>query len=162
MPYGKSNKQIQDEKSGFKMKSGAEGPMHKNFPSVFKNVDGKVNVFGGKGTVNTNTKAGKKILKEINSIPTTSSSEKGRITVKHNPKAKYGQTPPSSKQVKKTVYKPGGGQYGTWAKIGKKIAKIGSKALMGGIINPFSSEDPRVTEQLSKANTKKINYKKTY
>jgi len=90
------------------------------------------------------------------------SSEKSKITVKHNPKAKYGQTPPNGNKVKRTVYKPSGGQYGTWTKIGKGIAKIGGKALMGGIINPFSSEDPRVTKQLSKVNTKKINYNKTY
>jgi hypothetical protein len=87
---------------------------------------------------------------------------KGKITVKHNPNAQYGQTSPGGNKVKKTVYKPSGGQHGTWTKIGKSIAKIGSKALMGGIINPFSSEDPRVTKQLSKANTKKINYNKTY
>jgi len=31
MPYEKSNKKIQDEKSGFKMKSGATGPMYKNY-----------------------------------------------------------------------------------------------------------------------------------
>ena len=113
----------------FKMKASGynNSPMKKNFPSVFKNVDGK-----------------------------------GKITVKHNPEAKYGKTSPSSNQVKKTVYKPGGGQYGTWTKIGKGIAKVAGKALMGGIINPFSSEDPRATEQLSKANTKKINYNKTY
>ena len=149
----------------FKMKAGAEGPMKKNFPSAFKEDppgSKKVKVFGGRGTVNTNTQAGKNIIKEINSIPTTSSSEKARITVKHNPNAKYGKTSPSSNQVKKTVYKPGGGQYGTWAKIGKGIAKVAGKTLMGGIINPFSSEDPRVTEQVSKANTKKINNKKTY
>jgi len=111
------------------MKAGAEGPMKKNFPSVFKNGDGK---------------------------------GKGKITVKHNPNAKYGQTPPSSNQVKRTVYKPGGGQHGTWTKIGKKIANFGSKALMGGIINPLSSEDPRIVKQIQKANTKKINSKKTY
>ena len=66
----------------FKMKASGYGnsPMKKNFPSVFKNVDGKVNVFGGKGTVNTNTQAGKDILKEIKSIPTVSSSEPSRIT----------------------------------------------------------------------------------
>ena len=148
----------------FKMKASGYGnsPMQKNFPSVFKNVDGKVNVFGGKGAVNASTKAGKNILKEINSTPTTSSSEKGRITVKHNPKAKYGQTPPSSNKVKRTVYKPGGGQYGTWTKIGKGIAKLGGKALMGGIIDPTNKKDPRIVKQIQKANTKKINYKKTY
>jgi hypothetical protein len=117
----------------FKMKASGYGnsPMKKNFPSVFKNVDGKVNVFGGKGTVNTNTQAGKDILKEIKSIPTVSSSEPSRIT-----------------KVAK--------------KFAKGVGKVASKALMGGIINPFSSEDPRVTKQLSKANTKKINYNKTY
>lgn len=149
----------------FKMKAGKEGPMKKNFPSAFKEDppgSKKVKVFGGRGTVNTNTQAGKDILEEIKSIPTTSSSEKSRITVKHNPKAKYGQTPPSSNQVKRTVYKPGGGQHGTWTKIGKKIANFGSKALMGGIINPLSSEDPRIVKQIQKANTKKINSKKTY
>tara|TARA_R110002012_G_C11622532_1_gene609136 strand:+ start:653 stop:1120 length:468 start_codon:yes stop_codon:yes gene_type:complete len=31
MPYEKSNKKIQDEKSGFKMKSGSTGPMYKNY-----------------------------------------------------------------------------------------------------------------------------------
>lgn len=151
----------------FKMKASGYGnnPMKKNYPSVFKKDppgSKKTKVFGGKGTLDTSTQKGKNMLKEIKSIPTTSSSEKSRITVKHNPKAKYGQTPPSGNKVKRTVYKPSGGQYGTWTKIGKGIAKIGGKALMGGIINPFSSEDPRVTKQLSKVNTKKINYNKTY
>ena len=115
----------------FKMKAGAEGPMKKNFPSVFKNGDGK-----GKG--------------------------KGKITVKHNPNAKYGQTPPSGNKVKRTVYKPSGGQYGTWTKIGKGIAKVAGKTLMGGIIDPTNNKDPRIVKQIQKANTKKINSKKTY
>jgi len=122
----------------------------------------KTKVFGGRGTVDTSTKRGKDMLKEINSIPTTSSSEKGRITVKHNPKAKYGQTPPSSNKVKRTIYKPSGSQYGTWTKIGKGIAKVGGKALMGGIVDPTNKKDPRIVKQIQKANTKKINYKKTY
>jgi len=151
----------------FKMKASghSNSPMKKNFPSAFKKDppgSKKTKVFGGRGILDTSTQKGKNMLKEIKSIPTTSSSEKSRITVKHNPKAKYGQTPPSGNKVKRTVYKPSGSQYGTWTKIGKGIAKIGGKALMGGIINPFSSEDPRVTKQLSKVNTKKINYNKTY
>ena len=151
----------------FKMKASgySNNPMKKNYPSVFKKDppgSKKVKVFGGRGTVNTNTQAGKDILEEIKSIPTTSSSEKGRITVKHNPNAKYGKTPPSSNQVKKTVYKPGGGQYGTWAKIGKGIAKVAGKTLMGGIIDPTNKKDPRIVKQIQKANTKKINSKKTY
>ena len=47
-------------------------------------------------------------------------------------------------------------------KIGKGIGKFGSKALLGGIINPFSSNDPRITEQISKTNKPKIDTKKTY
>jgi len=39
----------------------------------------KVKVFGGRGTVDVSTKKGRDLLKEIKSIPTTSSSEKGRI-----------------------------------------------------------------------------------
>lgn len=127
----------------------------------------KTKVFGGRGTVDTSTKKGRDILKEINSIPTVSSTEpgrvtKGKITVKHNPKAKYGQTPPSGNKVKRTVYKPSGSQYGTWTKIGKGIAKVGGKALMGGIIDPTNKKDPRIVKQIQKANTKKIDYKKTY
>ena len=94
---------------------------------------------------------------------------KGKITVKHNPKAKYGVTPPSSNKVPRTVYKPSGSQYGTWTKIGKgakklakTIAKVGGKALMGGIIDPTNKKDPRIIKQIQKANKKKINYKKTY
>ena len=92
----------------------------------------------------------------------TGSKSKGKITVKHNPNAKYGQTPPSSNKVKRTVYKPGGGEYGTWTKIGKGIAKVAGKALMGGIIDPTNKKDPRIVKQIQKANTKKINSKKTY
>ena len=40
----------------------------------------KTKVFGGRGIVDTSTKKGQDILKEIRSIPTVSSSEKGRIT----------------------------------------------------------------------------------
>lgn len=127
----------------------------------------KTKVFGGRGKLDTSTKKGKDMLKEIKSIPTTSSSEKGfkskgKITAKHNPKAKYGQTPPSSKMVKRTIIKPGGGEYGTWQKIGKGAAKIGGKAMMGGIIDPTNKKDPRIVKQIQKANTKKINNKKTY
>ena len=64
----------------FKMKAGKQGPMKKNFPSVFKNNDGKTKVFGGRGTVNTSTAQGKKILNEIKNIPTVSSSDPNRIT----------------------------------------------------------------------------------
>lgn len=149
----------------FKMKAGKEGPMKKNFPSVFKNNDGKTRVFGGKGTVDTSTKAGKDMLKQIKSIPTTSSSEKSRITksklpsinIKHNPKAKYGVTPPSSNKVPRTIIKPDGSEYGTWTKIGKgaknvakTIGKISGKAFMGGIIDPTNKKDPRVTRSLTK------------
>ena len=50
----------------FKMKAGKEGPMKKNFPSVFKNDPTKtVKVFGGRGKLNISTQAGKDILKEI-------------------------------------------------------------------------------------------------
>ena len=127
----------------------------------------KAKVFGGRGKLDTRTKKGKDMLKEIKSIPTTSSSEKGfkskgKITAKHNPKAKYGQTPPSSKMVKRTIIKPGGGEYGTWQKIGKGAAKIGGKAMMGGIIDPTNKKDPRIVKQIQKANTKKFNNKKTY
>ena len=114
----------------FKMKAGKEGPMKKNFPSVFKNDPTKtVKVFGGRGKLNISTQAGKDILKEIKSIPTVSSSEPHRIT----------------KMAKK---------------IGKGIGKFGSKALLGGIINPFSSNDPRITEQISKTNKPKIDTRK--
>ncbi len=42
----------------------------------------KVSVFGGRGTVDVSTEAGKKILKEIKSIKTVSSSEKKRVASK--------------------------------------------------------------------------------
>jgi len=69
----------------FKMKASGHGnsPMKKNYPSVFKKDppgSKKVKVFGGKGTLDTSTQQGKDMLKEINSIPTTSSSEKSRVT----------------------------------------------------------------------------------
>jgi len=150
----------------FKMKASGYGnsPMKKNYPSMFKKDppgSKKTKVFGGRGTVDVSTKKGRDLLKEIKSIPTTSSSEKGRITVKHNPKAKYGQTPPSGNKVKKTVYKPSGSQYGTWTKIGKGIAKIGSKALMGGVIDPTNKTSPRLSDRKqfkSKVNSKSKKY----
>ena len=108
----------------FKMKAGKEGPMKKNFPSVFKNDPTKVKVFGGGMNVDISTKKGRDILKEIKNIPTVSSTEPGRVK---NPKV--------------TTTKLG-------QKIFKTIGKIGGKALMGGIIDPFSSNDPRVTRSL--------------
>ena len=149
----------------FKMKASGYGnnPMKKNYPSVFKKDppgSKKTKVFGGKGTLDTSTQKGKNMLKEIKSIPTTSSSEKSRITVKHNPKAKYGQTPPSGNKVKRTVYKPSGSQYGAWTKIGKGIAKIAGKALMGGIIDPTNKTSPRLSDR--KQFKQKFNSKKIY
>lgn len=155
----------------FKMKASGRGnsPMKKNYPSVFKKDppgSKKTKVFGGKGTLDTSTQKGKNMLKEIKSIPTTSSSEKGRITVKHNPKAKYGQTPPSGNKVKKTVYKPSGSQYGTWTKVGKKIAKgvgkIAGKALMGGVIDPTNKTSPRLSDRKQFKSKVKSNNKKYY
>lgn len=150
----------------FKMKASGYGnnPMRKNYSSVFKNNpkgSKKNKVFGGKGTLDTSTQKGKNMLKEIKSIPTTSSSEKSRITVKHNPNAKYGQTPPSGDKVKRTVYKPSGSQYGTWTKIGKGIAKVVGKSLMGGIIDPTNTTSPRLSDrkqfkQKFNANSNKI------
>ena len=151
----------------FKMKASGYGnnPMKKNYPSVFKKDppgSKKTKVFGGKGTLDTSTQKGKNMLKEIKSIPTTSSSEKSRITVKHNPKAKYGQTPPSGNKVKRTVYKPSGSQYGTWTKIGKGIAKIGGKALMGGIIDPTNKTSPRLSDRKQFKSKVNSNSKKVY
>ena len=151
----------------FKMKASGRGnsPMKKNYPSVFKKDppgSKKTKVFGGRGTLDTSTQKGKDILKEIKSIPTTSSSEKGRITVKHNPKAKYGQTPPSGNKVKKTVYKPSGSQYGTWTKIGKGVGKIAGKALMGGIIDPTNKTSPRLSDRKQFKSKVKSNNKKYY
>jgi len=151
----------------FKMKASGYGnnPMKKNYPSVFKKDppgSKKTKVFGGKGTLDTSTQKGKNMLKEIKSIPTTSSSEKSRITVKHNPKAKYGQTPPSGNKVKRTVYKPSGSQYGTWTKIGKGIAKIGGKALMGGVIDPTNKTSPRLSDRKQFKSKVNSNSKKVY
>ena len=98
----------------------------------------KTKVFGGRGTVDTSTKKGQDILKEISSIPTTSSSESSRVT----------------KGSKKRV--------SNVKKVLKGASKITGKALMGGIIDPTNKEDPRIVKQIQKANTKKINYKKTY
>ena len=69
----------------FKMKASGYGnsPMKKNYPSVFKKDppgSKKVKVFGGGMSVDVSTKKGRDILKEINSIPTVSSTEPGRIT----------------------------------------------------------------------------------
>jgi len=98
----------------------------------------KTKVFGGRGTVDTSTKKGQDILKEINSIPTTSSSESSRVT----------------KGSKKRV--------SNVKKVLKGAGKITGKALMGGIIDPTNKKDPRIVKQIQKANTKKIDYKKTY
>ena len=116
----------------FKMKAGKEGPMKKNFPSVFKNDPTKtVKVFGGRGKLNASTQSGKDILKEIKSIPTVSSTEPGRVT----------------KAAKKIL---------------KGAGKIAGKALMGGIIDLTNKKDPRIVKQIQKANKKKIDSKKTY
>jgi len=44
----------------------------------------------------------------------------------------------------------------------KGAGKIAGKVLMGGIIDPTNKRDPRIVKQIQKANTKKINSKKTY
>ena len=69
----------------FKMKAGSEGPMKKNFGSAAKQ---KVEVFGGRATIDVGTEAGKKLLKEIKSIPTVSSSDPGRVTKSASSKVK--------------------------------------------------------------------------
>lgn len=48
----------------------------------------KTKVFGGRGTVDASTDAGKKILKEIKSIKTVKSSDPGRVTKSGASKAK--------------------------------------------------------------------------
>lgn len=154
----------------FKMKASGHNnsPLKKNFPSAFKKDptgSKKTKVFGGRGTLDTSTKKGKDMLKEIKSIPTTSSSEKSRITVKHNPDAKYGKTPPAGK-VKRTKYSPSGGQFGTWTKIGKKvakgIAKVGGKALMGGVVDPTNKTSPRLSDRKQFKSKVNSNSKKVY
>tara|TARA_R100001198_G_scaffold2092_1_gene1400 strand:- start:459 stop:827 length:369 start_codon:yes stop_codon:yes gene_type:complete len=69
----------------FRMKAYGSGssPMKKNFPSAFKKDppgSKKVKVFEGGMTVDVSTEKGRDILKEINSIPTVSSTEPGRVT----------------------------------------------------------------------------------
>ena len=98
----------------------------------------KTKVFGGRGIVDTSTQKGKDMLKEIKSIPTTSSSEPSRVT----------------KGSKKIVSNA--------KKVLKGAGMITGKALMGGIIDPTNKKDPRIVKQIQKANTKKIDYKKTY
>ena len=111
----------------FKMKAGKEGPMKKNFPSVFKNDKPKfVKVFGGGMKVDVSTPKGQKELARIKSIPTVSSTEPGRVKNPKVTKTKLGQ------------------------KIFKTIGKIGGKAFMGGIIDPTNKKDPRVTRSLTK------------
>tara|TARA_R100001126_G_scaffold34764_1_gene19418 strand:- start:1251 stop:1592 length:342 start_codon:yes stop_codon:yes gene_type:complete len=50
----------------------------KNNP--FKSKPQTVKVFGGRGVLDVSTDAGKRLLKEINSIPTVRSSDPGRVT----------------------------------------------------------------------------------
>tara|TARA_R110002020_G_scaffold329799_1_gene545543 strand:+ start:1459 stop:1809 length:351 start_codon:yes stop_codon:yes gene_type:complete len=47
-------------------------------------------------------------------------------------------------------------------KFAKGASKAASKVFMGGIINPTSTDDPRITEQISKTNKPKIDTNKTY
>jgi len=47
-------------------------------------------------------------------------------------------------------------------KVAKGAGKIASKVLVGGIIDPTNKKDPRIVEQILKANKPKINSKKTY
>ena len=48
----------------------------------------KVEVFGGRGTVDVSTDAGKKLLEEIKSIKTVSSSEAGKVAKSASSKVK--------------------------------------------------------------------------
>ena len=121
----------------FKMKAGKEGPMKKNFPSVFKkDPPGKkpkyVSVFAGAGKVDVSTSEGRKLLKEINSIPTVSSSD---------PKLAKNYRPDLKNKAKK---------------VAKTAGKIGGKMLMGGIVDPTNKKDPRLIKRIQKANTKKF------
>ena len=128
----------------FKMKAGKEGPMKKNFPSVFKkDPPGKkpkyVSVFAGAGKVDVSTSEGRKLLKEINSIPTVSSSD---------PKLAKNYRPDLKNKAKKVV--------GKAKKLAKSAGKIGGKMLMGGIVDPTNKKDPRLIKRIQKANTKKF------
>ena len=59
----------------FKQKN---NPFKKNSP--LKSNPKTVKVFGGRGVLDVSTEAGKRLLKEINSIPTVRSSDPGRVT----------------------------------------------------------------------------------
>jgi len=53
-------------------------PFKKNSP-LKSNGPQTAKVFGGRGVVDVSTDAGKRLLKEINSIPTVRSSDPGRV-----------------------------------------------------------------------------------
>jgi hypothetical protein len=93
-----------------------------------------VSVFGGKGQVDVSTDAGKKLLQEIKSIPTVSSSDPGRVTKIIN-------------KVKKAA---------------KVTGKLGGKMFMGGIIDPFSDKEPTIVRRVQKAQRQPLDTKKTY
>lgn len=60
------------------------------FPKTTKTgaLKQKVEVFGGRATIDVSTEAGKKLLKEIKSIPTVSSSDPARVTKSASSKVK--------------------------------------------------------------------------
>tara|TARA_R100000951_G_C2610119_1_gene170968 strand:- start:434 stop:805 length:372 start_codon:yes stop_codon:yes gene_type:complete len=93
-----------------------------------------VSVFSGKGKVDVSTDAGKKLLQQIKSIPTVSSSDPKRVT-KILDKVKL---------------------------AAKTTGKFGSKIFMGGIINPFSDEEPTIVRRVQKSQRKPLDTSKTY
>ena len=125
---------------GYKMKGfsgfGKDSPIKKDPPGKKPKY---VSVFAGAGKVDVSTPEGKKLLKEINSIPTVSSSD---------PKLAKNYRPNVKKKAKKLVNKA--------KKVAKTAGKIGGKMLMGGIVDPTNKQDPRLIKRIQKANTKKF------
>lgn len=119
----------------FKMKgfSGyVNSPMKKDPPKW-------VSVFRGAGKVDVSTKSGRDMLKEMNSIPTVSSSDPDLAT---------NYRPDLKNKAKKVVNKA--------KKVAKTAGKIANKALMGGIIDFTNKQSPKLIDRLQERNKRKF------
>ena len=93
----------------------------------------KVSVFGGRATVDVSTDAGKKLLKEIKSVKTVSSSDPGRVSKS------------ASSKVKSILKKHTG-----------KLLKLGSKAsVILGMFDPMAGGKGSTTLDPDKYNLRK-------
>ena len=86
MPYEKSNKKIQDEKAGFKMKSGATGPMYKNYGvgEPMKKYGHSSNKMADEAAVKQTSKDIKKSVKQQNKANTKIDKNNAKIAAYNN------------------------------------------------------------------------------